>query len=206
MKPDFDPVKHIYRMKGRVIPGVTDPMANVLGINPYWTDAGRDFGTKMHLAIALCAQKDLDYATLDERLKPRVDAYEKFCLDFQFVPDVIEQMFYSVSPEFCGTPDQAKIGQLVVDFKKGKHLPEHALQLAAYAHLLGNSYLYERIGVELRADGKYSITPYKKQDIRSDFNIFISILNVYNWRTRNGSRTRSSAGIARESGNCENVA
>lgn len=182
--PEFDAKKHAYRINGRPAPGTTTIITSVVGENPFWTPAGREAGKATHTAIYYEAQNDLNYASLAEETKPRLEAYQKFCLDMGFKPTLLEQPLYHPTLLYCGTPDQAEIDRCVADFKNGPHLPQHALQLAAYAFMLPNPWRYERWGVHLRADGKYDIQPYPKQTITSDFNIFQSCLNTFNWRRR----------------------
>lgn len=187
--PDFDEEKHAYTVGGKIYPGVTSVISSCLGSNPFWTEFGRDFGRAVHKAIHYYSDGDLDFNLLDDRIKPRIDAYVRFCEDKQFKSDLSEQALYHPKYRYCGMIDQAQIDRVVPDFKCGQHLPEHGLQLAAYVHLLPNPYIYDRWGVQLKEDGKYKIEVYKKTNLSNDFNIFLSMLNIYNWRNyaRNGN-------------------
>ena len=182
--PEFDEAQHAYVIDGKPAPGVTSIISACLGVNPFWTKEGRESGRATHLAIHFYAQDDLDYDSLDEATKPRLDAYIKFCEDHQWKPDLIEQPLYHPTLRYCGTPDQGQLDRAVVDFKNGPHLPQHALQLAAYANMLPNPLQYERWGVQLLDIGKYKLEPYKKQTMTADFNTFNSMLNVWNWRKK----------------------
>ena len=189
--PQFDPKEHRYEVAGQVVPSVTEILTAALGRNPFWTKEGRQFGTAVHTAIHYYTQGDLDYGSLHPRVKPRVDAYLKFCAEWQFRPDLVEQPLYMEQPLVCGTPDQVQFERAVVDFKCGPHLPEHALQLASYAHMLPNPLKYERLGVHLLDNGKYSLTPYRKQEAASDWNVFYWMAMKFyaetaieNWRKR----------------------
>jgi hypothetical protein len=186
--PEFIEEKHAYCVNGQPVAAhVTGVITGALGANPFWTDEGRDMGSAVHQMIHYYAEGDLDYDALDDTLRPYLDAYIKFCADMQFKPDLIEQPLYKPSPLYCGKVDQVQLDRAVVDFKRGQHLPEHGVQLAAYAHMLPNPLKYERWGVRLLETGKYNLTAYRKQDMTSDYNVFISMLNVFNWRKRYGS-------------------
>lgn len=187
--PEFDPENHAYTINGQPAPGVTAIIGSVLGPNPFWTQEARDMGKAVHRAIHYYAENDLDYDSLDEAIKPRLDAYIKFCADQGFKPDLIEQPLYHPTLRYCGIPDQVKIGNLIVDYKNGQKMPQYGLQLAAYANMLPNPYAYDRICLQLLPTGKYKIHPYKKQDLPSDINYFISFLNVFNWKGKNNGRT-----------------
>lgn len=186
--PEFQEEGHKYFIKGKPASGTTDILNSCLGVNPFWTKEGRDAGKATHMAIHYYAEDDLDYSTLAEETKPRLDAYIKFCQEMNFKPNLIEQPLYSGKYFYCGTPDQVQLDFAVVDFKNGPHLRQHALQLASYAFMLPNPLLYERWGVHLREDGKYGIEVYKKQQLTSDFNVFLSCLNIVNWRKNGSSR------------------
>jgi hypothetical protein len=155
-----------------------------MGVNPFWTKEGREAGQATHKAIQYYAEGDLDYDSLDEATKPRLDAYVKFRQEMQFKPDLIEQPLYHPTYRYAGIPDAVQIGRVICDFKNGPHLPQHALQLAAYANLLPNPLRYERWTVQLLHTGKYKLEPYPKQEMTADFNVFLSMMNSYNWRLR----------------------
>jgi len=180
--PEFDPVQHSYAIGGKSSVGVTTVINSAVGVNPFWTVEGREAGKATHAAIQYYDENDLGF--LAEETKPRLDAYIKFCNETQFKPDLIEQPLYHPTFLYCGIPDMVQIGRCVVDFKNGPHLPQHSLQTAAYANMLPNPLRYERWTVQLRVDGTYKLEPYLKQELTNDFNVFLSMLNSYNWRKR----------------------
>ena len=187
--PEFDESTHTYKVRGKVTPGVTTVLHSCgIGVNSFWTEEGREFGKAVHLACRFHAEGDLDFEALDDLLKPRVDAYIRFCAEMNFTPDLIEKPLYREAPLYCGTIDQAQIGRAVIDLKCGAHGLEHALQLAAYAFMLPNPHLHERWAVHLMDTGKYSLRVFPKQELQSDFNVFQSALNTYNWRMRFNGR------------------
>lgn len=188
LTPEFIEESHAFCINGKPAPGVTSIINSCIGVNPFWTKEGREAGKQLHEGVRLTAQYmaegDLDYDSLD----PHLQAYVKFCQDMQFEPDLSEHPLYHPILLYCGIPDQVQFDRVVVDFKKGPHLPQHALQLAAYAHMLPNPLRYERWTVQLLDTGKYKLELYPKQKMTADFNVFVSCLNISNWRERNGSR------------------
>jgi hypothetical protein len=187
LTPEFHPEDHSYWIDGkRVRWSVTGILSAAFGGNPFWTADGREFGSALHRAIHYYEQRDLDFSSLDNRLKPRIGAYERFKADMQWNPDLIEQPLYRKSPLYAGTIDAAQLDRAVCDFKSGELLPIYALQLCFYAYMLPNPLMYERWSVRLKADGKYDLKTYGRQDMGADWNICQSILNVLNWRERNG--------------------
>lgn len=183
--PDFDEEAHAYTVDGQPVPGVTSILRSCgIGVNSFWTVEGREFGKAVHKAIHYHAEGDLDFDSLDERVKPRMEAYMKFCADMQFEPDLIEQPLYRRGPLYCGQIDQAQLDRAVIDFKNGPHAQEHALQLAAYAHLLLNPYRYDRWAVHLMDTGKYSLRVFPKTELQADYSVFQSALNIYSWKAR----------------------
>ena len=184
--PHFDEAMHKYTVYGCQLPSVTGVITDILGVNPYWTDEARERGTFTHKAIHYYADGDLDPDTVDPEIRPRLDAYVKFRAETGFEPDLVEQPLYHPTYRYCGIPDQVQFGRVIIDYKNGAHQPQYGLQLAAYAHLLPDPYSYDRWCVLLKPDGNYKIEPYRKQDLQTDFNYFISFLNSSNWRKQHG--------------------
>lgn len=182
--PSFDEAQHAYTISGRPAPSVTAIINAAMGTNPFWTQEGREAGRATHAAIQYYAEGDLDMGTVDPSIMPRLEAYILFCAETGFAPDILEQPMYHPQWLYCGTPDQVQTGRAVVDFKNGPHLQQHSLQLAGYAHMLPNPLKYERWGVHLKANGKYDIKVYPKQEMANDFAVFLSCLTTYNWRQK----------------------
>ena len=187
--PEFDEESHTYKVDGKPAPSVTQILhACGIGVNPFWTEEGREFGKAVHAAIHYHAEGDLDFDALDDTVKPRLDAYINFRTEMDFSPELVEQPLYSRAPRYAGTPDQVQLGRAVVDFKTGSIAPETALQLAAYDMLLPNPYIHERWAVHLKDDGTYSLKVFTKQNLQADFAVFQSALNIYNWGERNDNK------------------
>jgi hypothetical protein len=184
--PRIDQATHRYTVDGKPVPSVTQVITSCMGSNPFWTQEARDLGSAVHMAIRFDADGDLDESQLATEIRPYLDAYEKFRAELQFTPDLIEQPLYHLNPLYCGMPDQANTKRCVVDFKTGAFGPEHAIQLAAYAHLLFNPFILERWAVYLSEDGKYSMKVFPKSELSSDWNVFQHMLAIHNWKGNHG--------------------
>lgn len=183
--PEFDAEAHSFTVLGKPAPGVTTILRSCgIGVNSFWTQEGRELGQKTHKAIHYHAEGDLDCDSLDDAVKPRVEAYIRFCAEMQFKPDLIEQPLYRTNPVYCGIPDQVQFDRAVIDFKNGPHETWHSLQESAYCFLLPNPHIYERWAVHLKDDGKYFLRVFPKQELQSDYNVFLSALNIYSWKSR----------------------
>lgn len=182
--PEFDEETHKFMVHGVPAPSVTTIIRSCMGANPFWTQEGRDFGRAVHKAIHYHAEGDLDFDSLDDTVKPRVEAYILLCAEMSFKPDLIEQPLYRTNPVYCGIPDQVQLGRCVIDAKCGAHEPEHALQLAAYAFMMPNPHLYERWAVHLMDTGKYSLHVFPKTELTADYNVFLSAINIHAWKAR----------------------
>ncbi len=183
--PEFHEADHSYWVNGKPAPGVTTILRSCgIGANSFWTVEGREFGKAVHMACRYQAERDLDFDSLDDKVKPRVEAYRRFCDEMNWVADIIEKPLGGGSPLYCGTPDQVQIDRAIIDLKCGTSDHSHGLQLAAYTFLLSNPHRYERWAVHLLETGKYSLRVFPKQELISDINIFRSALNIYAWKAR----------------------
>ena len=153
----------------------------------------QEFGSAAHKACELDDLGILDIDTLSAPLLPYLEAWRKFRKDFNFsfVKDEIERQLVSTKWNFKGTPDRiARADNLLVDIKTSTVIyPSVAIQCAAYAILAEENgmKIKKRFCVQLKESG-YSITPYS--DI-SDKTIFLSALNIYNWRKKHSLLDKS---------------
>lgn len=144
------------------------------------------FGTAVHKATELDDLGTLNMEILSKPLLPYLEAWRKFRKDYnlKFVRDEIEQHLVSTKWNFQGTPDRiARADNILVDIKTSAAVyPSVAIQCAAYAILAeeNGTKIKKRFCIQLK-EGTYSVTPYN--DI-SDKTIFLSALNIYNWRKK----------------------
>lgn len=194
----FDPKTHTYALKGLPIPSVTQVIAGTqdfLGVSEEVLEAARERG---HLVHEAAAKYDCSgHLMLAARGRPEILAYLKAWVKFRedtgFDPLVIEEPVYSFRHRFAGTVD--RVGWLrgtmvVLDIKTaaspGRLHPAVGLQLAAYehAHNTGQDRLPKakaRYAVQLRPDGKYTLTQYTD---KADLSVFLACLTLHNWRLR----------------------
>lgn len=186
----FDEASHTYRVSGEVWPSVTqvlDPLQMLEGIPRDILEAAAAFGTNVHAACHLDNMGALDEARLDERLRPYVEAWRKFQADTGAVILSSEQRVVHTRLRYAGTLDTiCTIGSSreLVDIKSTAAIPRTVgPQTAAYAEALGEPRIKRRV-VQLRRDGTYRT---ERLTGRSDFNLFLSALNVHNFLNRSTS-------------------
>ena len=189
----FNKETHEYFLNGNKLPSVTHILQDagiidLSGIPFSRLEAAREFGSAVHLACQLYDQDNLNEKTLDHNLRPYLDAWNKFKEDTGFVIIENENPICSPKYRFAGTPD--RVGRLdcltIVDIKSTAELsPAIGIQTAGYQIAWNETHeekVKKRIAVLLQPDGKYRIQVYKD---KSDTNLFLSALSIYNWKQRN---------------------
>lgn len=159
-------------------------LSDYSGIPENIMEAARNRGEVGHKTCDLYDRKNLNMDTVDERIMPYLAGYIKFLKEFnlKFTKDEIERQLVS-KLGFVGTPDRiSKAKGLLIDIKLTYVLlPVLAIQLSGYQILAEENgiRIKKRIGVQLKADATYLIQEYKSP---SDKNIFLSCLNICNWK------------------------
>jgi len=200
----FDAKTHTYTLKGLPIPSVTQVIAGTqdfLGVSEEVLEAARERGHRVH---ALTAMYDRGEVTLrvsasrtrKEEVAPEIQAYLsawiQFRKDADLEPLVIEELLYSPRYRFAGTVDRVGLLQgspVILDIKTaaspGRLHPAVGLQLAAYQQAYNEGHpprkVASRLAVQLRPDGKYTLTQYVD---KADFSVFLACLTLHNWRLR----------------------
>ena len=181
---EYDDEEHLYYVKGKVVPSVTQILSDV-GI----FDASkypdleyyRDRGRAIHRATELWEQDTLDEDSLDDRIRPYLEAFKKFKRDEGFVTIGAEIRAYDPNYLFAGTMD--RLGELrgdaaIVDIKTSQVEPWVAIQLAGY-ELLAPVNCVKRYGLALRNDETYKLVPFRD---RTDRKVFLAALTVAKWK------------------------
>jgi hypothetical protein len=192
---DFDQKSHIYHLNGKIIPSVTRILADTgiydyKGVPPEVMEAARLFGQACHRLTELYDLETLDMVTVNTPLIPYLTAWQKFRADFKVViyPSWIEKPICSYKYQFGTIPDRiCSIGNKVtlVEVKSTATIqPAVGIQLAGQEIAVEENYgkVRQRIAVQLKSDGTYSIKEFKNP---SDKSIFISALNLWRWREEN---------------------
>lgn len=188
----FNPEGHIYTVNGEVYPSVTQVLAETcMGWMPS-DETAMQLGTAFHEATAILDRgQTLDPDSVDERIIPDLRVYQQALEDLEWHPAMIEKPLASVRYRFAGTMDRAynsNSGTIICDLKRGEPCAWHSLQAAAY-HLA----YCEMFGVTGRAErdvsrctmycGGDSVKIKWHEDMR-DCAVFLSALQVYNWRAK----------------------
>lgn len=183
----YDPETHIYKVNGEVWPSVTQILKDMGFVDTTWfNDYARERGSFVHDTVKWQCQGVLDEDTVDDVLRPYLDAWRLFVADTGFVSEKVEEPLYSPRYGFAGTPDQ--IGKLyntpsVIDYKTGAMDPVTGLQLSGYEvleHAQDSGYrILKRYGLQLTDKGKYKLTPFKD---RTDRQVFLSALACWTWQ------------------------
>ena len=174
--------KHVYRYRGRAVPGVTTIMrplyaAAYAGMPKERTAEALARGTAVHQCVEAYELGMLHPDGYSGQLR----AWASFRRDFglSHAPLAVEMRLYSPTWWYAGTPDVVFDG-VVIDIKSSDTpCPITAVQTVAYADLLREAgvSVQKRYGVALRADGTYEARLYC--DDRGDRNTFRSLLAIH---------------------------
>lgn len=190
----FDAETHTYLHNGRKVPSVTQVINSVVPrqFNPDEWYLQR--GTATHRAIQLLAADCLDWDTVDPRIKPRLDALQKFQSECRAV--ILESEIQLVSSRygFAGTIDaliehNAQPDEIALtDFKNGIEAQIH-LQLGAYWLLIAennpNARIKRGLGLHLKENGGYSCHWYDRRAMQAGAQTFLAALTIHNWKQKN---------------------
>ena len=126
------------------LPHVTGILKTVGMIDTrFYTEAARDFGTKLHLATQILDEGRLDWKDLDPRLLPRVRQYQDFLRQVDVRILAIEERVENIPLQYQGRLDrrvfiidsyypQGREG--VLDIKPPNKERWHPIQLSMYAN------------------------------------------------------------------------
>lgn len=179
----FDEVKHEYRWKGDVVPGVshilkeTGQAKDWSGVPAYY----RDRGTATHKAISLYLKGVLDEDSVDPAVRPYLEQFKQWDQSQPLNTPISEQAYYSELMGFAGTIDLICCG-VIYDVKCSKKLDksstwQYDLQGAAYRTLVQEN---------LRLDYPFKILlltgsgPAEVVNMAAPTKAWESILELYN--------------------------
>lgn len=140
-EPYFSVEKHEYHAPdGTELVSVTGVCKSGLGIYQYKRVSNKAaFGTNCHKAFQYYDERDLDEATLEEAIKPRLGQYKLALANENIVVQQNEVMRYHPTFLYAGCIDKICLVdgvQALIDIKTGKVENWHGLQLAAYGELV----------------------------------------------------------------------
>lgn len=177
---------HIYTVEGTTQPGVSEILQSAELIDTRWyNDRACTRGIYVHKAIEIYHRQGLNFRTLDDELRPYVEAYLDFLKRTEFRPIIIEEPSFHPVYQYCGTVDL--IGHLdalsLIDIKTGARPKWVGLQTAAYKALWGSRVegkpISHRYALELRGNGKWALTRLSN---KTDLEVFMAALTIYNFK------------------------
>jgi hypothetical protein len=187
----FDAAAHRYTLGGKILPSVTQVLQlldQFEDVPPAVLEEARRRGEHVHAVTELDDRGELDEASVNHALAPYLEAWRRFRRDSGFVPTRIEDRVVHRHLGYAGTLD--RLGTLrgrpaLVDIKSGLKPKSVGAQTAAYleAWMLNSGARRRpvRYCVQLNPDG-YRLHVL---DDPADWPLFISCLNLHNWRSRN---------------------
>jgi hypothetical protein len=185
---EYDDDKHQYRLAGVVLPGVSTILTPIVDFGDAPMDKVRAAavrGKHVHKACELWDAGDLDEDALDPVLVPYLAGWKAFRRDFGCQWDACEIPEYHPVHHYGGTPDRRghwKKKRILVDLKATYKLNDSVeVQLAGYD-------LLDTLGP---ADELWSVrvtknATYERHVHRKCHATFLSLLNIYKWRTVKG--------------------
>jgi hypothetical protein len=151
----FQKEGHVYTLPdGSRLPSITEILkAEGFIDTTFYDEWSRDKGSMVHLACHYDITNELDEESLDDEIRPYLEAFRKFMKESGFkverseVPGINTTYFYAGTPDLVGcfpTPTPAR-----------------------------------RFALELNKDGKYKLIPHTEQ---SDFAVFLAAVATYKWK------------------------
>ena len=174
----FEKETHIYSVGNKKVPSVSEIVQEVVGL-PYVADEWyMQRGSAIHRALSLYIQGRLDEKSVDERIRQYVENGKKAIKDLSLVPTLVEVPLYHKTLNFAGTPDLLS-DTILVDYKTN-HSGNTPIQLGGYILLLEDNKMNVKKAYEISLEGSmYSLVEFKVSRCKS---LFISCLNIYNWK------------------------
>lgn len=188
----FDPENHVYTLNGRVVPSVTQCLAELEDYSKVPTDvlhAKAQLGTAVHAACELWLNGDLDEEDgLHPKVQPYFTQFQRWMKHYRFDPALVEQRVYSPTYGYAGTLDL--FGKLdgrnvLIDIKTASQfMGTFGPQTAAYAQALREDRKVEterRYCLKLSPKG-FELREYK--DYSSDIDVFFAALTIKKWKEK----------------------
>lgn len=200
-----DEACHAYFLHDRQIPGVTQLLTalNFIKENSWWTEEGRDKGTRLHRACAQINAGTFDWANADLDLLDEIFAYEEWKRRTGFRVILIEAALPSLLYLFAGRLDMFGVfpdGSFgLVDIKRRILGKAAKYQLALYVQLIceaqipGIEKIYphqvKRFALSGFERGKPKLIPYED---RNDLKVALGLVAAFHAGFNDGIFTLNS--------------
>lgn len=194
---EFQEDGHLYRLDGVVIPSNTQILKSEgLCDDQFYTDEGRERGTRVHNACWYLDEGDLIWDSVAAEERGYVRAYEKFKRESGCTVELIETMLWSRSM-FATRIDRGVVlngRRTLIDLKTGAIQPWIEAQLGGQQIAIneriqagdiklepinGHPYYEDRLSLHLHKDGGYRLIPWRSPDATD---IFLAALRLYHWK------------------------
>lgn len=163
---------------------------------PWFTDAVKRRGSRVHETIALFVDGTLDEDALDPALVPYLDGFTAYLRDTHAEVEFSEQIVGGLDFGYAGTldlivrthdPATGRTRRALVDIKPalypGVGVQTAAYQHAAYALYPGTPVVLARAALVLPGDGSYRYQPLEDA---TDTHVFQAALRIVQWRHQYG--------------------
>ncbi len=187
---EFDENTHVYKIDGRQVPSVTQVIKNLF---PFYEKKMADWymqrGSAVHLAIHLMTDNRLEWGSVDPRILGYLHAFQKFCVETNYLPSLSEIRMYDGIIQFAGTADILLVdneGRLILADIKSTITPVVNIQLGGYSCLWHKNFkrkLFQLCAIELDNSGGYKIKWV--ENIKTAERLFLSCLQIYNFKQLN---------------------
>jgi hypothetical protein len=175
---------HNYTLDGRRLISVTQVLSILddrWKVDPFYLERGR----LIHLATEYYDRDELDFDTVDDRIKPYLGAYINFKKDASFKPGFIEYPLYHSQYFYAGKIDRIGIingcGSLI-DLKSGAKTKSDELQAVAYRELcrINNIPINKQFDLYLKDNGTYKLESVEHYKLLLP--VFLACLTIARWK------------------------
>lgn len=179
----FDPDKHEFRYRKRIIPSVTD-IIKVAGGYQRRNERAKLRGKNVHLLTEYYDKGRLNEIKIGQGLVGYADAYKKFRKEMDFVFVDIEQPVFHPDYLYAGIPDRHGFYQsreCLLSIKSGVPVPNDILQEHGYVLTFPDHHKFDLWAVYLKPNGDYKLDSIRTTDA---MHVFLACLSVYNWKRK----------------------
>jgi hypothetical protein len=132
--------EHVYTVDGKIMPSVTQILQAHLQIDYYHQDDYyKDRGSEVDRCSVLYLEDDLDWDTIDPRVRPFIEQFKIFCETSSFSSIAHHGFVHDPVMGFAGEFDLfGTMGDwdsprfVLIDIKTGSEMPHYKLQTAMY--------------------------------------------------------------------------